>query len=144
MDVYVYSRSAFEAVRPHEVPHVIVSITSAPDDLARIRHNPRCLGVLRLSFPDAETASEQYAESTLFSAADADAIWRFVLEHRERIERIIVHCDAGVSRSPAVAAALLRVLDGDDATLFGGRYRPNMRIYRMLLEDHAKRTASST
>ena len=49
-----------------------------------------------------------------------------------------------MSRSPAVAAALLRVLEGDDATLFGGRYRPNMRVYRMLLESHASRVASST
>lgn len=143
MDVYVYSRSAFDAVRPHEVPHVIISITSAHDDLARIRDNPKCLGVLRLSFPDAETASEQYPESALFSAEHAEAIWSFVLEHRERIERIIVHCDAGMSRSPAVAAALLRAFDVDDSTLFGGRYRPNMRVYRMLLESHASRAPSS-
>jgi predicted protein tyrosine phosphatase len=45
-----------------------------------------------------------------------------------------VHCDAGVSRSPAVAAALARVLKGDDAEYFAGRYRPNTRVYRMLLE----------
>ena len=45
-----------------------------------------------------------------------------------------MHCDAGKSRSPAVAAALARVLDGDDAHFFGGRYTPNMRVYRTLLE----------
>jgi hypothetical protein len=41
-----------------------------------------------------------------------------------------------VSRSPAVAAALSKVLTGDDAAFFGGRYRPNMRVYRTLLEAH--------
>jgi hypothetical protein len=30
MDFYVYSRYALDAARPHEVPHVIISITSSP------------------------------------------------------------------------------------------------------------------
>ena len=55
-------------------------------------------------------------------------------EHRAKVERSIVHCDAGKSRSPGVAAALARVLDGDDASYFGGRYTPNARVYRTLLE----------
>ncbi len=84
IDLYVYSRAAIEMVQPHEVPHVIISITSAPDDLARLRV-PRT-------------------------------------------------CDAGMSRSPAVAAALGRVLNGDDSSFFAGRYRPNMRVYRMMLD----------
>jgi protein-tyrosine phosphatase len=57
-----------------------------------------------------------------------------VLEHRAEIERIIVHCDAGVSRSAAVGAALARAFSGDDAEFFAGRYRPNVRVYRTLLE----------
>jgi predicted protein tyrosine phosphatase len=56
-----------------------------------------------------------------------------VLQCRATIERIVVHCDAGASRSPAVGAALARVLNGDDAEFFAGRYRPNMRVYRMML-----------
>ena len=134
MDFFVYSRSALDAMAPHDLPHVIVSITSSPDDVASLRKNPTCRGVLRLSFPDAETGSDRYTEGQLFSRAQADALWAFVLEHRREIERIIVHCDAGVSRSSAVAAALSRVLNGDDAEFFAGRYRPNMRVYRTVLE----------
>jgi len=58
----------------------------------------------------------------------------FVHRHLLDVRRIIVQCDAGLSRSPAVGAALARVLNGDDAEFFGGRYRPNMRVYRTLLE----------
>jgi predicted protein tyrosine phosphatase len=93
-----------------------------------------CRGVLRLSFPDADMPSDQYPEDILFSQQHAMKVWKFVREHRATIQRIIVHCDAGVSRSPAVAAAISKVLTGDDAEFFGGRYHPNMRVYRMLLE----------
>jgi predicted protein tyrosine phosphatase len=133
MDLYVYSRRALEAVQPHEVAHVIISITSGPEDIAHLRRNDQCKGVLRLHFPDAEVASDQFPEAVLFAPADARQIWAFVLGHPE-VQRIVVHCDAGVSRSPAVAAALARILNGDDAEYFAGRYRPNMRVYRMLLE----------
>jgi predicted protein tyrosine phosphatase len=134
MDIFVYSRSALDAVRPHEVPHVIISITSSPDDVARLRLNKKCRGVLRLSFPDAEAPSALYAEAILFSREHAMNVWTFVQQHLPETQRIIVHCDAGVSRSPAVAAALARVLNDDDSEFFGGRYRPNMRVYRTLLE----------
>lgn len=134
MQFYVYSRYGFEATRPHEVPHVVISITSSPDDQARIRANPQCRGVLRLSFADADVASEIIGEDALFTPEQARRIWEFVVAHRDHVERIIVHCDAGVSRSPAVAAALARALNGDDSEFFGGRYTPNRRVYRLLLE----------
>lgn len=134
MEIFVYSRSALDAVRPHEVPHVIISITSSPDDVARLRANETCRGILRLSFPDAEVPSALYAEANLFSREHAMKVWAFVQQQLPEIQRIIVHCDAGVSRSSAVAAALARVLNHDDTEFFGGRYRPNMRVYRTLLE----------
>ncbi|MEA2746105.1 MAG: hypothetical protein QOI41_248 [Myxococcales bacterium] len=133
----MYSRSALDAGRPHEVPHILISITSSADDVARVRNNSACLGILRLSFADAETASDRYAERDLFSREHATKIWSFVLQHRLDVERIVVHCDAGVSRSPAVGAALARVFNGSDAEFFAGRYRPNMRVYRMLLETNS-------
>ena len=51
VEFFVYSRRAVEAVRPHEVPHVIISITSSSEDVARLRANEQCRGILRLSFP---------------------------------------------------------------------------------------------
>lgn len=143
MDLFVYSRRAIESVTPHEVPHVIISITSSSDDLARFPEGDQCQGILRLSFVDAEAPSDRYAESELFSDQHALRIWQFVLMHRADIERVVVHCDAGVSRSPAVAAAIAKVLTGDDAEFFGGRYRPNLRVYRTLLESNSTLGATS-
>lgn len=35
---------------------------------------------------------------------------------------------------PGAAVALSKVLAGDDAQFSGGRYRPNERVYRMILD----------
>lgn len=134
MEIFVYSRNALDAARPHEVPHIVISITSSSNDVARVRANKTCRGILRLSFPDADAPSEHFSEDELFAPEQAVMIWNFVDEHCSHIERILVHCDAGVSRSAAVGAALARVLNGDDAEFFGGRYRPNMRVYQILLD----------
>jgi predicted protein tyrosine phosphatase len=134
MEFFIYSRRGLEAARPHEVPHVIISITSGPEDVARLRSNDQCRAVLRLSFPDADAPSELFGEDDLFSFSQATQIWDFVLRHRDDVQRILLHCDAGVSRSPAVAAAISRGLGRDDAEFFSGRYQPNMRVYRLLLD----------
>ena len=134
MNIFVYSRGAVEAVEPHEVPHAIISITSSPDDVARLKTNHLCRGILRLSFLDADVPSDQALEAQLFSRVHAAQIWEFVRKHRPEVERLVVHCDAGISRSPGVAAAIAKALTGDDTEFFGRRYRPNMRVYRTLLE----------
>jgi len=138
--IFVYSRGAIERVPPHDVPHVMVSITSSDADQARIPPSPHCRALLRLSFADADAPTTAIPEQALFSRAHARAIWDLVEEHLPHIERFIVHCDAGMCRSPAVAAAIAKVLEGDDTAYFR-RYRPNMRVYRTMLETYYDRTA---
>ncbi len=120
MEIYVYSRRGLEAAKPHEVPHFIISITSVSTDLATVHQNPHTLGLLRLAFPDYEEPSEAFPESELFSSDQASRIWGFVLQHRAAAQRAIVHCEAGISRSAAVAAALRHVLGGDETEFFSG------------------------
>ncbi len=133
MDFFVYSRGAIEALPPHDVAHVIISITTTPDDQAKLRLGAACRGVLRLSFVDADEQRDVQPH-VLFGRAHARAILDFVTRHRDAIERIVVHCDAGISRSPAVAAALAVCLGESDEEFFR-RYRPNMLVYRTLLNE---------
>jgi predicted protein tyrosine phosphatase len=135
MDFFVYSRKAIELVRPHEVPHVIISITSTREDVAALRANEHCRGILRLSFLDADENSEPMVGGELFSLEQARQIWSFVGRHQGEVQRILVHCDMGISRSPAVAAALALVLNGNgDEFLLADQYVPNSLVYRLLLE----------
>lgn len=51
------------------------------------------------------------------------------------IKEIWVHCDAGISRSSGVAAALMKYFNGDDSPIFDNpRYVPNSGCYFKVLE----------
>lgn len=80
-------------------------------------------------------------ENELFNADDANKILNFV-QQNSRAEKIIIHCDMGKSRSTAVAAALSKILTGDDKLFFNSssarmmRWIPNMRVYRTILDEY--------
>jgi predicted protein tyrosine phosphatase len=131
---YVFSRAMIEAIAPHEEPHLIISVTSAVTDQARLRAGALRRGVLRLSFLDADAPTAEMPEEQLFSNEQAAKVWSFVANRPADVTLIVVHCDAGVSRSAGIAAALAKVFLGDDTEFFGGRYRPNRRVYRAVLE----------
>ena len=65
-------------------------------------------GVLHLAFDDAEpTGSFQLpADIKLMTQHQTRRIWRFVRYHREQVGAFVVQCHQGMSRSPAVAAAI--------------------------------------
>ncbi len=70
----------------------------------------------------------------------ANNIVNFVNNFNE-IDTIIVHCDAGQSRSAGVAAAIAKFFNGDDEQFFSGggmygspRYTPNRLAYRKVLQ----------
>lgn len=139
-EFFIYSRHAVEAVPPHDVPHIIVSITTPgdPDYPAKIKTNHATLGLLRLTFHDLDRIppghEEFVVEAELFQPSQARQILAMVKEH-PTAQRLIVHCDAGLSRSPAVAAALSKILVGNDDYFFRD-YHPNRRVYRMILDEH--------
>ena len=131
----VYSRAEIEAHDDQRTnAHVIVSIKTPGDEDAKILTNENTLGVLRLQFYDAD---KQCKEHGLFEENHAREILEFVHDNCTRRKttpiEFIVHCDAGMSRSPAVAAAISKIYEGDDSMFFK-RYHPNMRVHRMILD----------
>lgn len=132
MDFIIHSRKAIEATSPPAVPHVVISITTSPTDEARIPPSPQCLGILRLAFFDSDLPPDEEGPDGLFSQSDARRIWDFVFAHHGQLRCIVLHCNAGLSRSPGVATALAKVLRGDDQEFFL-RFRPNRRVYLTLL-----------
>jgi len=117
-------------------PHLIISVSCPGDPPARLPTWPTTLHVVRLQFSDTDSATglHESVAHELFTREQAASILRAVKRHANA-ERIIVHCGAGLSRSPAIAAALTKILGGDDSGYFK-RYMPNMWVYRLLLEEH--------
>lgn len=139
MQFFVYSRAHIERTTPHDdATHVIISITTTAADVARLPECKSTAGVLRLSFFDLDQQLPGVTEDALFSRDHAKRIWDFIADHRASIERVIVHGDAGYSRSPAVAAALSLVIEGTDEEFFR-RYQPNRRVYRALIDEAVER-----
>lgn len=139
--INVYSRQMIELIQPYEDPHVIVSIRTPEDPhMVRLPFSAHTLAVLHLQFHDLNDAAlahvevrDQY-EAQCFNRDHARQVLQLVKEF-PKAERLIVHCDAGLSRSPGVAAAVSKILTGDDSQFFK-RYSPNSRVHRTILEEH--------
>ena len=114
--------------------YVVISITDPGTKPARISQTAGLRDVLRLQFHDAVpvTVFEMPPHIVLMNEDHANSIWQFALNWRDKVETIVVNCEQGMSRSPAVAAALCRSLDGDDRRFFN-EYVPNRYIYDQLL-----------
>lgn len=141
MEIKVYNRRSI-ANYTEALSHIIISIGDPYDrEPAPIAENKSCLGILRLTFHDWDDKQKHVIENSdsseaermvFFSEKDAKDIFNFVQSHIASIELIICQCDAGISRSAGLAAALSRILNGTDEYFFK-RYIPNSRVYRIML-----------
>ena len=134
MRVLVTDRDSIEKGPDLGPGHVVISIRDPDRKPARIKEHAGLRGVLRLAFDDAEPCEDLELPRSvrLMTEADAAAVWRFVDEHKARAALLVVHCEMGLSRSPAVAAAVTRALGGDDGPFFD-EYLPNRFVYDLLL-----------
>lgn len=115
----------------HPEKSIVISINNVEDLPAGIIKNTEngIHDVLRLFFDDVDDGAAAMSEN------DALKIATFVCRYTNTdIDRIIVHCGAGQSRSAGVAAAIIKYLYGNDSCIFNDRrYRPNMLCYRKTL-----------
>lgn len=135
MRAIVTDRESVEAGLDLHVGHVVISIRDPDRKPARVRRQPGLRDVLFLAFDDAEPCEslELPGSIRLMSVADAAGIWAFIAKHKDRVPLLVVHCEMGMSRSPAVAAAVTRALGGDDEVFFRD-YMPNQYVYELLLK----------
>lgn len=114
----------------------IISISTPNDKPADIdTNNHSIVDILQLSFVDADDdQKDMYPEGWIYTNEQAQQVVDFVLKNKDKIECLWVHCDAGVSRSAGVAAAILKALTGDDSKIFDCKqFAPNMTVYRKTL-----------
>ncbi len=119
-------------------PYAVISINTPSDTPAPYPEMPTlCVGLLRVEFADAQEASNLVPEPWLFDETNARGILEFARSVQDRAEVIVCQCDAGISRSSAVAGALSVLLNGSGSEGFAfnsARYAPNMRVYKSILE----------
>lgn len=133
MQIIVHSRQTVKDADP-DVPYVVISIRSSNDKTTpELKDNPLRLQVLPLKFDDVEADTGR----GIFRDKHVEWLTNFVNDYKDKAQLILVHCEAGISRSSAVAAALSLWLNGTDEPFMtgcgpNGRFFPNQRILRML------------
>ena len=93
--------------------------------------------ILRVQFHDLDRPLAGYK---IFNNADAKQILDFVKVQIGLVDFFIVHCEAGISRSAGVAAALSKIYNGNDNHIFNcGKYLPNMLVYKTILNEYYRK-----
>ena len=135
IDIRILNRKEAKkfSYEPHDFKTAIISIT-ATDKADVIFEKNEANGiraVLRLKFDDVE---RDYKNEHCITKEDAENIVKFVNKNKNKVDKFIVHCEAGVSRSAGVGAAIMKALNGDDWDVFKNPLKcPNMKCYRTVL-----------
>lgn len=145
MKFLVCSRREVEALSPiTDVNHAFISVRTPGDpDEVRLPRSEKTKASYHLDFhdidlPGKDVTPEYLAEISklrLFDESMAEMLLGYIEKWSKTLdlELIVVHCDAGISRSPAIAAALERtIFNGDDAEFFE-HFHPNRRVYQTIL-----------
>lgn len=145
MNVMVMSR--YDAIeyckKEHNIPTIMISISDPYiqyfDGGTFCSNQNNILAIQDIYISDADKPGKDVygrnvSENNLINDSHAFVIKR-LLNKYPNVD-IIVHCDAGISRSSGVAAAILKAKTGDDSQIFNSpKYRPNMRCYRIVLDE---------
>ncbi len=115
--------------------YALISITDPDKRRIRIPKSSALRAMLELRFHDAEASAGFHLPSNIkpMTEDDAKQIASFVLQHREHINALVVHCEAGMSRSPAVGAAIAQAL-GLDTSSYDRDYQPNAYVRTLVLD----------
>lgn len=132
MKIIVLGRASAESFKSN-LKWAAISISDSGN---WVRFNTENLDlVLQLAFKDQEGPSLAYPDQQLFEKQHAVKILDFVEKVKDDIDILLVHCEKGESRSPAVAAVLdLCYNKKEPNKWFNKPYRPNRLVYRILYE----------
>jgi predicted protein tyrosine phosphatase len=126
-----------EEAENYECPyeHVLISITDPKQDELNCPDNDLRKDILRLSFHDVQENLGSYRKMSL---EEAKQVVEFYLKHKD-IGYYVIHCEAGVSRSAAIGAAIT-ILEGDNPLRFWARHYPNgYMISAILMADNLRK-----
>lgn len=114
--------------------YIIISINDTGYNTV-IYDNEHIVDTLKLWFDDIWLKEHEIKDLRLMRKTDAIKIKMFIDTYKDKVNNILIHCTAGISRSGAVGCAISRYLNGDDSYLLAtGRYIPNKHVYKLMCE----------
>jgi predicted protein tyrosine phosphatase len=131
-EIIVKSRREIEDLLLNSEPNsFVISITDPNYKMAKINQEEK--NILRLQFYDIDQIIKEEGV-ILYPISDnqCEQIKYFVEYNFKNIIDLYVHCEAGISRSAGIAAAIAKYYFGDDSKYFK-KYLPNKYCYNKLL-----------
>jgi predicted protein tyrosine phosphatase len=133
----IFNRDNIQKIKVN-VSHIIISISDKVENLPSIKEGELCRGILKLAFQDTDNPHQ----SNSFTPHLARKILRFVKSNLKHVQLIITQCDAGISRSSGTAAALSKIVNGNDKEFFRPPYVPNRLVYKIILNEYYNKKGS--
>lgn len=135
MELIVTDRASIEAGIVVRGRYIVISIHDPDKPRPKIPNRLGLVDILYLAFHDAEptTQFEIPGHIQLMTLDQAPRIWHFVQKYQDQVDTIVSHCEQGMSRSPAVVAALAEFL-GKDGSRFSRDFQPNSYVYNLIRE----------
>lgn len=136
----IFSRKKCEVYcsQHHDKTSLIISIKSSwdkEDPNIYMSDKNKVKAILSLIFDDVEKEDTINGKEYCMSFDDGIKIAKFINNWYNKVDNIIVHCDGGISRSAGVAAAIMRVKEGDDWPIFDSTTKhPNITCYLRTLK----------
>lgn len=131
---WVLGRYHAERVTPQE-PYIVISVTDPQAAEVALPASPLCLDILRLRFHDKGNRVGALGGRVIIGEPEALSIIAFAEKHLADAKVVVCQCEAGLSRSAAIAAALSRIVQQEDRFFFQ-RFAPNTWVYETILESH--------
>jgi len=135
MDIIVANRETVERSLVVRGSYAMISITDPDMRKAQIPRAPGRRAVLRVQCDDVEPVPDgpMAPELAPMSEEDAERIATFVHEQAGSVDAFVIHCEQGMSRSPAVAAAIADYL-GEEPLVYFQHYSPNAHVFKLARE----------
>lgn len=120
---------------------VLIRIADKDGDLPLLDNQEQYKGILELYFYDLRITEKEWKdrgleEYPIFTELQAVQLFSFVEQH-EKADSFVIHCGAGVSRSPAIAIGVAKFLGDADLVkriMDSNRYSPNKHVINMINE----------
>ena len=129
MKILVFNEDAIKNYLTED-EHVVISVRSPLSDIVELPNQDSRLRTLFMAFCDLDSPLRNYI---IFKEKNAKEILDFVKFYENKVDTILVNCEAGISRSAGIAAALSKIYNCEDSYYFK-KYLPNILVYRTILE----------
>jgi predicted protein tyrosine phosphatase len=126
--ILVLPRRNVKEFRYSEGPWACISIADSQDDFPFIDDSDR-VDLLQMKFDDIEWARETFVT---FNEGHAKEIVEFASKVWEKVDLIVIHCNAGISRSTAVGKGISKFYQPEFTSSFDKLWSPNKLVYDLL------------